>query len=376
MIIFIGQEEKGFFAEEVAKSRLKEETVYVPEDAHIASQVNEILSYGNCSYMVFDIEQYHDEAKELAEEIKRLQNTNNAEIVILACGYSMKSEVIMQLKARKVKYFITEATLSEQKDTFEKCINGYYEKNNMSNASPIDVEEEQKKQKEQTFQGKYISVAGSCHRIGTTTQALQIVKYLTLQGYKACYIQMNGSSFWRDIYEWYNCQYVDQEIGLIQFQNTDIYFKKDRLTDVLKMDYDYFVYDYGVYTDTDFNKLSFLEKNIQIFVTGSFPTEMRYTQELLENNFYKDAFFIFSFTAEDEKQEIVKQFEDIGTVLFSEEVKDPFCLTDTRIYEQIIPIKGIMNKVTKKGRTRKKEGKKKHESGRGIKSLLEHHRAL
>lgn len=79
--------------------------------------------------------------------------------------------------ARKVKYFITEATLSEQKDTFEKCINGYYEKNNMSNASPIDVEEEQKKQKEQTFQGKYISVAGSCHRIGTTTQALQIVKY-------------------------------------------------------------------------------------------------------------------------------------------------------------------------------------------------------
>ena len=187
---------------------------------------------------------------------------------------------------------------------------------------------------------------------------------------------MNGSSFWRDIYEWYNCQYVDQEIGLIQFQNTDIYFKKDRLTDVLKMDYDYFVYDYGVYTDTDFNKLSFLEKNIQIFVTGSFPTEMRYTQELLENNFYKDAFFIFSFTAEDEKQEIVKQFEDIGTVLFSEEVKDPFCLTDTRIYEQIIPVKGIMNKVTKKGRTRKKEGKKKHESGRGIKSLLEHHRAL
>ena len=98
MIIFIGQEEKGFFAEEVAKSRLKEETVYVPEDAHIASQVNEILSYGNCSYMVFDIEQYHDEAKKLAEELKRLQNTNNAEIVILACGYSMKSEVIMQLK--------------------------------------------------------------------------------------------------------------------------------------------------------------------------------------------------------------------------------------------------------------------------------------
>ena len=44
---------------------------------------------------------------------------------------------------------------------------------------------------------KYITIgfAGSQNRIGTTTQALQMLQYLQLMGKKVCYIEMNDSMY-------------------------------------------------------------------------------------------------------------------------------------------------------------------------------------
>lgn len=369
MIIFVGSEEKGFFVEDVGKVRLHEETAYVRAASYIETQVNDILAYGQCSYLVFDIEQYHNKPEELAEEIVKLKNTNNAEIVILAPGYSMKSEVIIHLKEKGVKYFITEVVFAEQKDIFEKCINGYYEKNNLAEESKIDVEREIKEEKKVKFQGKFVGVAGACHRIGTTTQALQITKYFIAKGYKACYIQMNESSFWRDVCAWYNCSFIDPELGLIQFQNVDIFYRQERLPDVLRLDYDYFVYDFGVYTDSGFNKLSFLEKHTRIVVTGSFPTEMSYTKRVLENDFYKDVSYIFSFIEEKEQKELISQLGGEFQIFFAEEVRDPFILKDMSLYEKIIPLKEGKILVKKKRGTKRKE-KKKDEKYGGIKEVL------
>lgn len=374
MIIFIGSEEKGFFVEDVGRVRLQEETVYVNQETDIKEQVNEILAYGRCSYMVFDIEQYHNSAQELTEEIRKLENTNNAEVVIFAPGYSGKSEIIMCLKAIGVKYFITDVTLAEQKDIFEKCLNGYYEKNNLGAEFSADKEEKEKKEERVQFQGRFIGVAGACHRIGTTTQAIQITKYLISKGFKACYIQLHTSDFWKEIYEWYNCSFIDMELGLIQFENVDIFYKQEKLHEVLLRDYDYFIYDFGVFTDPEFNKISFFEKHIQIIVAGFFPTEMSQTKRILENEFYKDVQYIFSFIEESEQKELMEELKGFR-IYFSDDVRDPFVLKNTDIYEKIIPLKekGIQNRLSnKKKKIKKKEERSNGRSG-SIKKILGHY---
>ena len=65
--------------------------------------------------------------------------------------------------------------------------------------------------------------------------------------------------------------------------------------EIFRQDYDYFVFDYGAYSERGFNKTSFLEKDIRIFVAGSKAAEMKYTQDVLRNEYYTDVRYLFNF---------------------------------------------------------------------------------
>lgn len=367
MVIFIGNIGRGFFVEDAAKARLQEETKIIPENMHIEEQVNDILALGTCSWMVFDILQYTDTADLIAYQIKCIQNTNGAKVIALVPGYSMKSEIVLQLQQQGINYFITDVTVSDQKDTFEKCVLGYYDSNTI--VSKVDQEIDMRKKEIKVFDGKFIGVAGSCSRIGTTSQALQIVKYLISNGFKVCYIQMNSTSFVEKLYRWYECEFYDESLGMVQYQNVDMFFKKEKISEVLNLGYDYYVYDYGVYTNPDFDKTSFMEKNIRIFVVGSFPSEMEYTEKLLNSSFYKDSIFLFSMVPENEKEELLNSVGEIkDATFFSEEVKDPFVLTNPGLYEEMLPISKKSGEIDTNRNSKKKRGlvKRKKENDKPI----------
>lgn len=57
--------------------------------------------------------------------------------------------------------------------------------------------------------------------------------------------------------------------------------RQEKIADILQLGYNFYVYDYGVYNSADFNKTSFLEKNVKIFVVGSKPNELPYTTNIL-----------------------------------------------------------------------------------------------
>lgn len=56
----------------------------------------------------------------------------------------------------------------------------------------------------------------------------------------------------------------DEQLGKITYQNVDMFYKKDKISDILKLGYDYYIYDFGTYRPDDFVLISFLEKNHKI----------------------------------------------------------------------------------------------------------------
>lgn len=342
MILFVGNREKGYFIEDVVK-----EFDYVDSSSHITSQVNAILEKP-CSYMIFDVEQYIDSATDIADNVSRIRNANGAKVIAFAPGYLASSDIVVQMMNHGVTYFIFATKLSDQKDQLQKCLNGYYDANGLEEIKHV-VLEKQDEELKKNYNCKFIGVAGACSRMGTTTQCIQLVKYLLLKGYKACYIQMNSSKYTEYLSEWYEVD-KNADMGCVSYQYVDHYYQIEKLPEILKRGYDYFVYDFGVYTDRNFNKTSFLEKDIHIFVVGSTPAEMESTYDLLRNNYYNDVSYIFNFTPEGDKKELLELMEEKAeNTYFAPFAPDPYVLSDATIYENLIPVeqKGISEKERK-----------------------------
>lgn len=358
MILFVGKQEKaGGWMEDVAK-RHGWEAAYVPASFNIQTQVDQILSYSACKVIIYDIEQYSQPAKEIAEVIHRIEQANQAKVVIYASGYNPKSTIIMELLYHGIKYFIYGAYLTDKKEELDRCIKGETEAHEeQANREPID---------EVTIERtacKTVGIAGAVPRMGTTTQAIQFVKYLIFAGWKACYIEMNSHGWVEELAEAYADVSLDGEIGKATYQGVDLFYRPEKLPEVLKLGYDYYVYDYGVYSDQDFNKISFLEKDIQIFVVGTKPGEFMKTYHLIENNFYRNVVYIFNFVRED--QEEYKEIYDLmgdkrETTYFAPDCRDPFHYSNAKLYSQILPVepgKEQREVKRKKGFWKRKRGR-------------------
>ena len=349
-----------YFCEDVA-AKFDQAVEYIDTDIHIVNQIPEIMNYKeNCEYLVVDVEQYADDADAIIDSIMKVKEAVNTKIIIYAVAFSPKSELLSGLYARGIRNYIFSEMLSDKKKDLTNCINGFYEQWGYESLG-IYFEGEDEEQTEKLTKKekvKTIGVAGAVRRMGTTTQALQIVKYLKFNGYKAAYFEMNNHGFVKAVREFYEDSQYDEMEGLTEYQNVDMYYKAERLKEVQDKDYEYIVYDYGVYSEHDFNKVSFLEKDIQIFVVGSKPDEFEKTYDLIKSNFYNDVFYIFNFTSDAEKKDIKELMEDkADKTFFADESKDPFTFGNSKIYSEMIPIedKSEQKKEKKSGFFRKRK---------------------
>ena len=335
-ILFIGSQEKGYFIDDVAK-KLGLEVGYIGAHGHIKYQINNIIIENGTKYMVFDIEQYNDSAEEIAKVILQIKNCNNAKPIIFASGYYASSTIVVELRQHGINEFILGTNLTDMKDQLEKCINVYYEINGLDELAIVPLAEVEEEIKD-NYNFKTIGVAGANQRIGTTTQALHIVKYLIYKGYKACYIQSNSTRYVLSLPEWYEVE-VDDELGKVTLEGIDHFYKIDKLSDVKKLGYDYYVYDYGTYFDPNFNKMSFLEKDIRVFVLGYKPQEMENTYKLISSAFYIDVKYIFSFARHLEMDELEGIMDDkIEDTIVPQDCDDMYIFSEPELYEKIIPI--------------------------------------
>ena len=150
MLLFVGKKEKGFFTEETG-----EKVEYIDEALHIKDQAEAILRFNEeATVVIYDIEQYADEAKELVHWINRIEDALKIKTIIFAAGYSPQSTVCRMLWDAGVKNFIFSVYLGEQKEDLEYCLTGYYENFGYEEKRGFSFEEEE--EKEESFDLKEV----------------------------------------------------------------------------------------------------------------------------------------------------------------------------------------------------------------------------
>lgn len=356
MILFVGKKEKGFFAEE------KGRVAYIEPELHVEAQSEQILLYKEeVDTIIYDIEQYADEAEVIVSWVKKIEEALQVRTIIFSPGFSPKSEVIHLLWSAGIKNYIFTVYLADQKEDLEYCLSGYYETFGYKEKRGISfLEEEEKEETEEKEKTriKGIGVAGCIGRMGTTTQAIQFVKYLQYNGFSAAYFQMNAHGFVEALKEAYEQVSVEEESGCVTYAGVDMYYRPAKLQEVLKRDYDYLVFDYGVVGENGFNKISFLEKEYQVFVVGSKPGgEFEKTYDVIKNHFYDNVSYIYNFVSSGEQEDIRELMgEKSKATFFAAETRDPFIFCGMDFYGEILSLEEKPGKEKQKRWRRRQKG--------------------
>lgn len=170
-----------------------------------------------------------------------------------------------------------------------------------------------------------IAVIGAMRRIGTTTVALQLVKYLNDQEeHAAAYLQYNNSDFITDLKE-ICCADVDPaKPDKITFANTDIFSDPRKVSGIISSGYQYIVYDYG--DIKSISQSSAFEKDIIILVGGAEPDEIRAMTAAMEVFNQKNVFYFFNFTPFSDREELLDMMEGYrNKTFFLDYIPDKFC---------------------------------------------------
>lgn len=378
MIIYAGDRAAGNFIYEVAKKR-NIEVNHIEENIDIKKQENDILfQLSKAKYLVIDIEQYINEADEIAESLDAIKKLG-AKIIVLTSSLSSDNLLISKLVDIDIKNFISKAdNLSSMKDELEKNLTDYYDINERKEIEEINNRKRAALLKDEKT--TTIAVAGSINRIGTTTQALQIVKYLIYKGYKACYIEVNNNvyenntlsqskeplTYTRKLKKILSLN-EDEEINMIKYESIELYNNIDKLADIKDRDYDFIVFDYGCYKNNSFNKASFLKDDINIFICGSEITEIDEAAALASNISYEKSKLVFSFTDKSDEDDIIslissikiKENEENGArCYFANFTPSPFKLSSIDLYDSLLDIKATedslaFDKAKEKTRSKK-----------------------
>lgn len=344
-LLFVGRKDRGYPLEEVAESN-NIEVKYMKPSPHIQDMVSDIIEE-NSEWVVYDISEFIDEPEDVASAIKAICNTINSKVIIYAIGHNLMSLGIRACIDKGFKNFVLTYAYDKRKEEIRKCLNGFYEANEPEFINIIKEEIKDTRHEYQT-----IAVAGCCSRIGTTTQAIQIVKYFLLMGHKVCYIQMSDSDYAEKIVRYYIDVDVNQDLGKATYCSVDMYFDLNRLPDILNMDYEYYVYDFGVFNQGSFNKVSFLEKNHKIVVGGAKVNELGSITNVLQETYLTDVKYIFSFiedNSETRKDILELMDEKAKDTFFAPYAPEPFKLTsDYGTYEDLFPCENLNAVVEEK----------------------------
>lgn len=282
MIIFIGTAESGFFIEEIIKDEEIVFTNYID-----INKLADVALNKNYSCIIIDISLWMLPHNELTEAVVKVAAAYHGKLIIYAAGYSVDCKLCTSLRNQGITNIITSRILSHVKEEFLK----YY--NSEIPTSPV-IPEKPQIEEIKTISSS-IAICGSQARIGTTTQCIQLVKYLTSKGFKTAYLEFNNMGYVNKLKSLFG---LSQNI----FEGIELYTQEQ--INCLS-EYDYIVYDYGSITNSYFNKYSFLERQTKIIVCGAKPDEMEFSTAALKLfNQYKEINYLFNFVSKADESDI------------------------------------------------------------------------
>lgn len=219
MILFVGEQDKGWFIPETAQ-KFDEQCEYSGFVSSLEELSKSILQ-GSFSMVILHLPSLVImDYQNIGKFCKNLMIANgNIRIVVMAEGYNINSQIVQAAIAAGIRFFMLGTNPSVLKRELTDALDGKTSIEEIFEQLPTEDQRDKKKDEiENNFISSVtIAVVGSIHRIGTTTQALQIVKHLILEGYSACYIQLNGSDHVQHIGEFYTDAVIDDPCGCRHF---------------------------------------------------------------------------------------------------------------------------------------------------------------
>lgn len=158
-----------------------------------------------------------------------------------------------------------------------------------------------------------IGVAGAMPRIGTTTMAMQLCKFLNVEvgDHTACYVEYNSSDYLKAVDDIFEISDRDESLGRRTFSSVDMYCEPKKINRILDQGYEYIIYDYGPICQCEENSL--LEKDIVILVCGTEADEVLKTEEAIRKLQQKNVFYMFNYSTEADFVECAEALEDDRT---------------------------------------------------------------
>lgn len=148
-----------------------------------------------------------------------------------------------------------------------------------------------------------VGIIGIMPRIGTTTQAVMLTRYLNEAGIRACYVEENDTQFCDCLMTLYDDVSYDSDRDCLVKENLTLY--KEETRSFVATDVAYRIVDYGYITKNGFPE-NYLKKDIKIIVCGTAPLEIANLISNVEMMYDVDLHYIFSLSDEQHYQEVLE----------------------------------------------------------------------
>lgn len=312
----------------------------------------ELRNLNGVDYLIIDLQAIINSTSEneIVSAIELIRRMYNVRIIIIAEGYREGNVLLGKIFNLGIYNIITAKNDVMFQDEIEKVFSneGMTFGNAMKykiNDSMLVINKTTKVVKENIRRAKQtvtIGIAGTERHIGATTVAINIVKYLSeLTNVSACYIENNNHNSIYSLVEDESLQTIYNEVlRKISYNGIDLYEKPKNLAEILKFEYEFYVFDFGNFEEmTEEEKSSFMTRDLKIIVSGNKAWEIN---KLIETFMIigedVNSHLIFNFVRNEDKetfrQSLGNFWKDRSS--FSEFVPEPFIVGNKGFYETIL----------------------------------------
>lgn len=350
--IYISKEPRAIIEEYCKEHRINLVMRFINEYNLKKFLETELRNLNGVDYLIIDLQAIINATpeNEIASSIELIRRMYNVRIIILAEGYKEGNVLLGRIFNLGIYNIVTarndvifaeeiERVFSVEGMTFGNAMKYKISDSMLVINKTTKVVKENIKRAKQTIT---IGIAGTEKHIGATTVAINIVKYLSeLTNVTACYIENNNHNSIYSLVEDESLQTVYNEVlKKITYEGIDLYERPENLADILKFEYEFYVFDFGNFEEMSKEEVSsFLTRDLKIIVSGNKTWEIN---KLIETFMIVgediNSYLIFNFVRNEDKE---KFRESLGKfwkerASFSEFVPEPFIVGNKSFYEKIL----------------------------------------
>lgn len=350
--IYISKEPRAIIEEYCKEHRINLVMRFINEYNLKKFLETELRNLNGVDYLIIDLQAIINTTpeNEIASSIELIRRMYNVRIIILAEGYKEGNVLLGRIFNLGIYNIITarndvmfaeeiERVFSEEGMTFGNAMKYKISDSMLIINKTTKVVKENIKRAKQTVT---IGIAGTEKHIGATTVAINIVKYLSeLTNVTACYIENNNHNSIYSLVEDESLQTVYNEVlKKITYEGIDLYERPENLADILKFEYEFYVFDFGNFEEMSKEEISsFLTRDLKIIVSGNKTWEI---SKLIETFMIIgediNSYLIFNFVRNENKETFRESLGKFWKerASFSEFVPEPFIVGNRKFYETIL----------------------------------------